>query len=195
MKSYCCIILVLNILALCICCGKETKNIRSAVLAEMKKYPKLQIQDLYKLAYQAAMGNEHLMSDTAAARKYLEDELAAVDTLYDEPLIEYIVSDSSIARVNLRAMKKQKINSEKLFNMMILTASSVKQSTELLRQFWSDVEKLAEDGCIPFKKEDVKDYFRTKELEGFPVLHHSKIVHEEYRPAYRIVAGNDISFK
>ena len=67
--------------------SKEVLNIRRAVLAEVKRYPKLEIQDLYKLAYQAAMGNEHIMNDTADLQKSLNDDLAAVDAISDEPLL------------------------------------------------------------------------------------------------------------
>jgi len=196
MKSHRFFILALSLLlAVCICSSKEAQNIRRAVFAEVKKYPKLEIQDLYKLAYQAAMGNENIMDDKDAAKKSLDDELAAVDTLANEPLIEYLTSDSSMARVNLRAMKKQKKNSENLLEAIMQTASSVQPSTELLREFLSDLELLAEDGRIPFKKDDLSSYFSTKEKENYPAVRHSKAVDEEYRPAYRVVKGNQISLQ
>jgi hypothetical protein len=196
MKSHRFFILALSLLlSLCICSSKEAKNIRRAVFAEVKKYPKLQVQDLYKLAYQAAMGNEHITDDKNAAKKSLDDELAAIDTLSVEPLIEYLTSDSSIARVNLRAMKKQKKNSEILFEAMMQTTASVQPSIELLREFLSDMEALAEDGRIPFKKDELNSYFSTMEKENFPAVHHSKTVEDDYRPAYRLVAGKKISLQ
>jgi len=167
--------------------GKPANNMRDAVLAEVKKYPKLEIQDLYKLAYQAAMGNEHIMSDTVTVQKYLEDELASVDTLSKEPLIEYLTSDRSIARVNLRALKARKINSDKLLQAMIRTEQSVKPSTDLLRQFWKDIESLAEEGKMPFTKEELGSYFNDMEQKNFPAVPHSKTVEDTYHPAYRIV--------
>jgi hypothetical protein len=196
MKSHRFFILAISLLlALCICSSKEAKNIRRAVFAEVKKYPKLQIQDLYKLAYEAAMGNESITDDNAAKKKSLDDDLAAVDTLSNEPLIEYLTSDSSIARVNLSAMKKQKKNSDKLFAAMMLAASSVHPSTDLLREFLSDMKALAEDGRIPFKKDDLDSYFSTMENQNFPAVNHSKAVDDEYHPAYRIVVGKQISLQ
>jgi hypothetical protein len=196
MESHRFFILAISLLlALSICSSKEAKNIRRAVFAEVKKYPDLQIQDLYKLAYQAAMGNDNITNDLVAVKKSLTDELAAVDTLSNEPLIEYLTSDSSIARVNLRAMKKQKKNSDKLFAAMVQTASSVQPSTDLLRQFLDDVEALAEDGRIPFKKDELNSYFSTMENQNFPAVNHSKTVDDEYHPAYRIAAGKQISLQ
>ena len=196
MKSHRFFILAISLLlALCICSSKEAKNIRRAVFAEVKKYPDLQIQDLYKLAYQAAMGNDNITNDLVAMKKSLTDELSAVDTLSDEPLIVYLTSDSSIARVNLRAMKKQKKNLDKLFAAMTQTASSVQPSTDLLREFWNDMEGLAEDGRIPFKKDELESYFSTIENQNFPIVNHSKIVDEEYHPEYRIVVGKHITLQ
>jgi hypothetical protein len=193
MKTYRLFILILGIVfTLSIVQCKEILNIRRAVLAEVKKYPKLEIQDLYKLAYQAAMGNEHFINDTAAVRNSLNDELAAVDALSDEPLIEYLTSD---ARVNLRAFKAQQGNPLKLIEAMIRTSSSVQSSTDLLRQFWSDVEALAEAGRIPFGKEDLDNYFNAMEKENYPAVHHSQAVDSIYHPSYRIVNGKLFSIQ
>jgi hypothetical protein len=196
MKSYRLFILMLGILlTLTIVQSKEILNIRRAVLAEVKKYPKLEIQDLYKLAYQAAMGNEHIMTDTAALQKSLNDELAAIDALSNEPLLEYLTSDNSIARVNLRAFKAQQGNPTKLIVAMMQTSTSIQSSTGLLRQFWSDVEALADAGSIPFRKEDLDNYFSAMEKDNFPVVHHSQAVDSLYHPAYRIVAGKLFSIQ
>ena len=196
MKSHRFFILAISLLlALSICSSKEAKNIRRAVFAEVKKYPDLQIQDLYKLAYQATMGNDNITNDLVTMKKTLTDDLSAVDTLSDEPLIVYLTSDSSIARVNLRAMKKQKKNLDKLFAAMTQTASSVQPSTDLLREFWNDMEGLAEDGRIPFKKDELESYFSTMERQNFPIVNHSKIVDEEYHPEYRIVVGKQITLQ
>jgi hypothetical protein len=174
--------------------GKEMKNIRRAVLDEVKKYPKLEIQDLYKLAYQAAMGNEHIMNDTAAAHKYLEEELASIDSSSSQPLMNYLTSDSSIARVNLRSFKAHKRNPAKLLEAMRKTASSFQPSQELLRSYLNDIETLAFDGKIPFKQNELNDYFQKMKQQNFPAVHHSKTVEENYRPAYRIISGREISF-
>ncbi len=183
-------------LSMCIALGinysKESLNIHNAIFAEVKKCPKLEIQDLYKLAYQAAMGNEHIMTDTVEVRQYLEDELTSADSSASEPLIEYLTSDSSIARVNLRPFKAQKGNPTQLLTVMLKTASMIQPSTKLLHQFWGEVETLAEKGKIPFKKEELSNYFRDMEQQNFPPVHHSKIFENTCHPAYRIVAGKQI---
>ena len=189
------------ILLFCLCLvfdtgvSKEMKNIRSAVIAEIKKYPDLSVQDLYKLAYQAAMGNEHMMAETSKLQKYLENELASIDASTEEPLIEYLTSDSTIARVNLRPFKARNGNPKKLIEAMVNTRSTFKPSIEILRTYLHDIETLSIENSIPFQIKDISDYFRQMELKGFHAVHHSKTVEGNYRPAYRIVAGDQISFQ
>jgi hypothetical protein len=170
--------------------AKVRVTCRNAVLTEVKNYPKLEIQDVYKLVYQAAMGNEHMMVDTEAVKKYLEEELSSLEASSDEPLLEYLTSDSTIARLNLRPFKARKGNPEILIALMIKTSVSITPSTEFLRFLWQDIEALAVEKRIPFNKVDLHSYFKGMEQQNFPAVHHSKIFDETYHPAYRIVSGN-----
>ena len=173
--------------------AQPRKNIRRAVLAEVRNYPNLEIQDLYKLAYQAAMGNRHVLSDTAAARTYLTEEFSSLEPSSKEPLLEYLVSDSSVVRVNLRAWKAQHLNPEKLFQAMITTASLVPPSVRLLHRYRDDIAMLARKGKIPFKKPDIDKYFRDMERQHFPPVHHSDIYTKTFHPSYRIICRNSLS--
>jgi len=47
---------------------KEEDTYRQILAAHVKRYPRLGIQDLYKLVYQGAMGSEHASSDPAQMR-------------------------------------------------------------------------------------------------------------------------------
>ena len=44
---------------------KEEDIYKQILAAHVKRYPRLEIQDLYKLVYQGAMGSEHAVSDPA----------------------------------------------------------------------------------------------------------------------------------
>jgi hypothetical protein len=166
---------------------------RNAVLTEVRKYPKLEIQDIYKLVYQAAMGNEHIMADTVLVKKFLKEELNSIEASADEPLIEYLTSDSTIARINLRPFKAQKGNPDILITLMIKTAMSIKPSVEYLRFLWQDIEDLAVEKRISFSKDDLHSYFQEIEQQKFPAVHHSQAVKEAYHPAYRVISGKLIT--
>jgi hypothetical protein len=173
----------------------QQSSCRQALLVEFKKYPLLEIQDIYKLVYQAAMGNEHIMHDPEINRKYLQEELSTLEASSDEPLLEYLTSDSSIARLNLRPFKALKGNQEKLLELMNKTTKTIKPSVEYLKHLWKEAEDLAFEGKIPFHKKEMQEYFKQLEKQNFPPVHHSKAVFKNYHPSYRIVIGKQISIK
>ena len=47
---------------------KEEDTYRQILAAHVKRYPRLEIQDLYKLVYQGAMGSKHAVGDSAQTR-------------------------------------------------------------------------------------------------------------------------------
>ena len=51
------------------------------------RYPHLQVQDVYKLLYQAAMGSGHATPDAARARSWLEEEIHHLTPGADQPLV------------------------------------------------------------------------------------------------------------
>jgi hypothetical protein len=167
--------------------------LRRTLLDEVRRHPQLQMQDLYKFAYQAAMGNEHIMADSAEMEKYLCQELAGITPGGPEDLVEYLTPDSSAVRVNLRPFKKLNGNAVKLVSLMIKSTRVFKPSREKLRIYLAGIEKLAEDGLIPFKAESIRTYFKQLEEKQFPAMHHSKIFEETYKPAYRVIAGCYVS--
>jgi hypothetical protein len=172
-------------------CGfaKLEKSVRATVQEEVQHHPKLEIQDLYKFAYQAAMGNEHIMVDTAMVRSYLIEEWRTIDTSSLQPLADYLSNDSSIVRINLQSYKQRGGNIEKLVAAMIQTAKSIQPSVPLLKIYLSQIIALADDAIIPFTVEDVRHHFQEMEAKNFPAVHHSKRYEEFYHPAYRVVAG------
>jgi hypothetical protein len=163
--------------------------LRKTLLDELRRHPQSQLQDLYKFAYQAAMGNEHIMADSVEMEKYLSQELADVTAGGSEDLVEYLTPDSSAVRVNLRPLKKLNGCARKLVSLMIKSTHVFVPSRAKLRLYLNDIEKLAEDGVIPFKKEAVQAYFKELQEKQFPAMHHSKIFEETYKPAYRVIAG------
>ncbi|HVN49309.1 MAG TPA: hypothetical protein VMU30_10885 [Bacteroidota bacterium] len=168
----------------------QGQSITQNILEETHRHPKLTIQDIYKFAYQAAMGNEHLMTDTVTVRSYLQEEWNEIDSSYNEPLVEYLSSDSSIARINLRPYKQRGGSMEQLVAAMLQTAKSIRPSFSLLKKFLADIVALADQFLIPFKAEEVRNYFQEMEAKHYPAVHHSNEYETLYHPAYRVIAGS-----
>lgn len=52
----------------------ESLNFQPIALEHCSRYPGLQVEDLYKLVHQAALGSEHAVKDIEVARQWLMRE-------------------------------------------------------------------------------------------------------------------------
>jgi hypothetical protein len=159
----------------------------SLLIAQCQRYPLLQVQDLYKLIFQAAMGSEHAVESIQAARDWLEREIAALPDGPPEPLIEPISQDGQIARVNLRPYVEKGKKPEALLRAFVRTANGFPGSFEKLRMYWSHAEALAAFEGLPISSDEIQLYFSEMATAGFPSVHHSEIYQANYHPAYRVI--------
>ena len=89
----------------------------------ISRYPALQIQDLYKLLHQAAMGSEHAVSDRGSVERWMTRELLEMGTGTAEPLIDPISDNGEIVRVHLRPYMSAGQDPVKLLDAFIRTAN------------------------------------------------------------------------
>lgn len=152
------------------------------------RYPRMQLDDVYKLLHQAALGPGHAVKDEAAARTWLEKEAAALGSGAEEPLQDVISPDGQLARIHLRAYLAAGRDLDELHRALIETAKNYPASPEKLARFCGCLGDLAAAGGIPFAQQDVIEYFDKIAGAGYPVVHHSQAYRDAYQPAYRIVA-------
>lgn len=153
-----------------------------------RRYPRWQIPDVYKLAYQAVFGAEHALKDVRAARAYLEDEWAHLTTSFIQaPLFEPLRPDSGLGRLHLRPYKAQGGDLTELFQRWMLTAERVHGTVDALREVWHEVECLARSGELPFALSELDAFWNAQAAHGFPPVHHSSAYRSAYAPAYRVV--------
>ncbi|KAF0109158.1 MAG: Uncharacterized protein FD146_202 [Anaerolineaceae bacterium] len=152
------------------------------------RYPGMQVQDVYKLLLQAALGSEHAAGDEAWARRWLERELADMGLGPDEPLFDLISPDGEIVRVHLRPYTRAGKDPEKLLGAFLNTAGAFSGSRGQLRDFGSETARLCLKGQIPFDGQRFAAFFKSMDDEDFPVVHHTIPFMRLYRPAYRVVA-------
>ena len=167
-------------------CSPQPGQFDRIVLEQFARYPQMQAQDLYKLAFQAALGNEHLMVDTAMVRRYLLEELEGVEASSDEPLVEEINPEGTLVRVNLRPFKAAGLDPEALLLAMMRTAETVDPSEERLEVYLLSIRQLASEGRIPVDLRELLPYIEHQRMSGFPAVHHSSAYAETYVPAYRV---------
>lgn len=156
--------------------------------AQYRRYPHLQIVDLYKLLHQAGMGSEHAVSDEGGARAWLERELTTMGTGPEEPLIDDISPSGEIVRVHLRPYIGAGHDPDKLLEAFLRTAREYRGSVGRLQRYGAAAEQMASAGLLPLQPHQIGEFMQRMEQQGFPAVHHSHIYEHLYQPAYRVVA-------
>ena len=164
------------------------KFVGQLLSAHLVRYPAMQLADIYKLLHQAALGPGHAVSNPAAARKRLDEEVLALERGSDEPAHDVISPDGRLVRIHLRTYLSSGGDPDTLLHAFVETANTYPASPEKLAKFCSCLGDFAATGQIPFARSDVVNYFENIARDGYPVLHHSSVYRDAYRPAYRVVA-------
>ncbi|HZP94039.1 MAG TPA: hypothetical protein VFB20_14330 [Burkholderiales bacterium] len=159
----------------------------------LKRYPLMQLDDIYKLLHQAALGSGHAVRDAGAARRALSEEASALGPGPEEPIADVISPDGRLARIHLRPYLEAGHDLAALAEAFVQTAQGYPASPEKLAKFCGCLGDLAAGGTIPFAREQVVEYFAQIAKTGYPVVRHSQAFLDTYRPAYRVVALDYLS--
>ena len=154
----------------------------SILRSHITRYPAMQIQDVYKLVHQAALGSEHAVSSPEHARQWMEREIAEMGAGPVEPVIDPISEDGQMLRVHLRPFVAQGGNPEILLDAFVRTANEFQGNVEYLKKYW----KIA-TGIEHFSTVEMGKFIRSMQVQDFPAMHHSSEYESLYRPAYRVV--------
>ena len=163
----------------------EELNILSALKLHAARYPLMQPQDAVKLLYQYNFGGGHLISDTSASLKYLRKELETVDADAGAELFEPCGGD--VFRLNLAAAKFGGIPAEEINDVFVRSAEI---KTGSLADFKALIDILSanfDSLGFNFGLSALKDYLRGYEAAGYPIVSHSGVYRDAYKPAYRVV--------
>lgn len=160
-------------------------DIKKIVIDNYKNYPKLQVQDVFKMLYQNEFGCGHLVSDPKTSLERLKSEWNTVEANEDAELFEYI--GNGFSRMNISAAKAMDMPIE-LFHKLFL--KSAKLQTGTVEGFLKKAEA-AKELCkvceLPFSIKELDDFIAKWEKEGHPLFSHSKTYKDAYSPAYRVV--------
>ena len=163
------------------------KFVSQLLSAHLARYPAMQLDDIYKLLHQAALGPGHAVKDSAAARAWLEKEAADLGPGPVEVEKDIISPDGKLARVHLRSWLAAGRNLDDLNRAFVETANRYPPSRERLEKFCGCLGDLAVAGGIPFAQQDVLAYFDRIAQASYPVVHHSRTYSDAYKPAYRVI--------
>lgn len=164
---------------------------RAVLAAHAARYPHMTAQDAVKLLYQNEFGPGHLVRDPAAARVRLEQEWRTVEHDPTAPPFENI--GNGLVRVNLTAWDFQQYPLESLADDFIRSAASHQGSMDRFLKKIDLLRDLTKQGVFSFSSEDLEEYLEDYINRGCPMVSHSDIYRDEYRPAYRVVRRNCLS--
>jgi hypothetical protein len=164
------------------------KNFKTIIQSHVIRYPQIQIEDLYKLAHQAAMGSEHAVKDIQSARDWLSNELINMGSISADPLFDEISPDGEILRIHLNPYIDHGGDTETLLQAFVRTANEYEGSLEKLKRYWTSVEQLADSSQINFQLDDLRNFIIKLDSKGYPAIHHSPKYENAYNPHYRVLA-------
>jgi len=87
---------------------------------------------------------------------------------------------------------RHRLESELLLEAFIRTARRFQGSADRIVEYAQIAADLARGGLLRFDADEVTDFVAGMNHVGFPAVHHSRAFQAEYRPAYRVVARDEL---
>lgn len=169
-------------------CNNENKAIRQMCEEIHAQYPWATLQDVYKTCYQDYFGAEHLMSDTAAARQYLQRELAECRNtdMSLMPKREPTGFRHRFSRINLSCIVEGELTEKQLLALFFDAAGKENAYGDAWAEEWQKIERIALKVCPDWANEPLQAELRLA-AEGNHAVRHSEAFRKAYHPHYRIV--------
>lgn len=169
-------------------CNNENKAIRQMCEEIHAQYPLATLQDVYKTCYQDYFGAEHLMSDTAAARQYLQRELAECRNtdMSLMPKREPTGFRHRFSRINLSCIVEGDLTEKQLLALFFDAAGKENAYGDAWAEEWQKIERIALKVCPDWANEPLQAELRLA-AEGNHAVRHSEAFRKAYHPHYRIV--------
>lgn len=148
------------------------------------------VRDVYKLLHQSVFGPEHLGS-------YLSEiairEETDIPFSGQEALAEPISVDGGACRINLRPAAKQGIAANVLATAVRQSTTTFDRDMKRFCRVWLEAERLLKRWPRKrFSEEEIERFSRMVEARKFPPLHHSDSYRKYNRPAYRVLARDEL---
>ena len=158
---------------------------REVLNFHLKKYPKMQLQDMVKLIYQSEFGGGHMIADQAESLERIKKEYAGGgwenDSLVDP-------AGLGMCRISLKVLS-QGLSADTLNSMFVHSAEEIHGSVKGLEQGLVLLNDMCRRRELPFSLEELQSYCEAYREKGYPAVSHSQAYREAYHPSYRIAAA------
>ncbi len=164
-----------------------TLTLEQRLSEQLRRYPKIEAQDLYKLLHQSFFGAGHMVSDREDALAYLKQEVARMSSPSGpaEPLRESLLDDR-FERVHLRTFVAEGGELQALADDFVEAAAAPADRAGFERAAARVQVFLRERGRRALALA-LGELLRESRAHAYPARHHSEAYRQAYHPAYRVV--------
>lgn len=157
------------------------------IQSHVRRYPLLQVEDLYKLLYQSTLGNGHAITDSTEAARWLAQDLNDNHNDPFEPLIDTLGPCGRFARVHIRTFIRNGGDPTDLLQAFLKTGKEIKPDSSSFHCALSAAQSMALEGKLPWNEDTLEKYFTEEERQHYPAVHHSLKFDSAYHPSYRVI--------
>ena len=165
-------------------------DFKTHILEHLNKYPRLEIEDVFKFIYQGAFGCEHMISNLDTVTERIENEYA--DGINSDATLIEILSDK-YCRVHLSYISEG-LSFSTLGKLFYLSAKKEENGIEVLEAMLDITSELILEGLLPFSYEEFTEKASDWKKQIYCSLHHSSTFRELYKPKYRVISTEYLKF-
>ena len=167
---------------------KSQTELFKLVISHMNRYPAMEVQDVYALIYQGAMGAVYLSADAGGFEERLIKEFEEAKTDEKKPLWETIRHDGELLRVHISALKARGGQPQALSTLCLWTASIFEGDKVDLMDGWDTFQHLCRDNRLrKFPEKEIFEFTKWAQKNKYPSARHSTTYRDAYDPHYRLV--------
>jgi len=156
--------------------------------SHLNRYPLMEIQDAYKLLYQAALGLERSLHVYSDFEEDLLEEWQRVTASAALPSWEDIHPHGLLVRFHLAPFKARAGQPSKLATICYWSAPLLPGNIEDLKNGWETLRRMChEKRWGRFSAQASDEFDQWLKRYQFPPVQHSERYRREYQPAYRLV--------
>ena len=158
------------------------------LVSNANRYPKLGIQDAYKLLYQGSMGSEHLIDSFEEFEQDLLIEWEELEGDDSIPIWENIRPDGQLVRFYLAPYKARGGQVAQLLTLCYWSSTLFEGSMDDLKTSWDTLVKIGrEKRWNKFSMDDIMEFDHWLRKYQFPPVHHTEVYRKAYHPSYRLL--------
>lgn len=187
------IILALAALSLAACTHGNVprEEVRTMCKQIAEKYPAATLQDVYKTCYQDFFGPGHMVTDSAAALRYIHSE---VEELTKEKECELTIESNDeptgfrhrFVRIDLRRIVLGQISEEEVLCRFMESANTAAPVHDAWADEWAEIEAIALEVQPAWQNEELQQALREAAAKK-QAIRHSESYRNTYKPHYRII--------